>query len=147
MSRSTSHHPPLAEPGAGGTDAPEPVPHDVAEARTLDEVVALAFAPIDKLAFGVALGCAAGLLLFLVTAARLLWGPPESTELGLLAQLFYGYTESWTGAFVALGWGFAVGGVAGWFGAFLHNFIVAVWLLIVRTRANFAATRDFLDHI
>ncbi len=142
MSRLTSHSTP---PGA--QIAAEPDVDDLAEARTLDDVVALAFAPVDKLAFGVALGCATGLLLFLITAARLLWGPPETTELILLAQLFYGYTESWTGAFVALGWGLAVGGVAGWFSAFLHNFIVAVWLLIVRTRANFAATRDFLDHI
>lgn len=114
----------------------------------LDRAVALAFAPMDKLAFGVAVGCASGLTVFLVTAVRLLRLPSEtSTDFALLAQFFAGYTESWGGALIGMAWAFAVGAVVGWFAAFVRNLVLAVWLLVVRARADLAATRDFLDHI
>lgn len=118
-----------------------------AEAKRLDEVIALAFAPMDKLAFGIAVGSASGLLFFAATAVRLWRGPAESTHMALLGQFFAGYTESWEGAVIGLLWGFAVGAIAGWFAAFVRNFVLATWLLVVRARADLAASRDFLDHI
>jgi hypothetical protein len=113
----------------------------------MERALLLAFAPVHKRAMGVAVGLVVGLLVFVATAIRLLVGPEESTELILLAQYFAGYTESWRGAFVGLGWGFVVGFVAGWFAAFVRNLAMAIWLLVARTRADLAATRDFLDHI
>ncbi|MBA2243901.1 MAG: hypothetical protein H0W11_03025, partial [Gemmatimonadetes bacterium] len=64
-----------------------------------------------------------------------------------LAEYFYGYTVSWPGALVGGFWGFVVGFVAGWFVAFCRNLVIAATLFITRTRAELAATRDFLDHI
>ena len=113
----------------------------------IDRALTLAFAPVYKLAFGAALGTAGGLVVFLATAVRLLVGPPGPTDLGLLSQFFAGYTESWLGAVVGLAWGFEVGFVAGWFAAFLHNFVLALWMLVARARADLIASRDFLDHI
>ncbi|HEY0972502.1 MAG TPA: hypothetical protein VGE02_16145 [Gemmatimonadales bacterium] len=113
----------------------------------MERALLLAFAPVHKHALGVAVGSVAGLLVFAATAVRLLVGPEGRTDLALLSQYFAGYSESWGGAFVGLGWGFVVGFVAGWFAAFVRNLVMAVWLLVVRTRADLAATRDFLDHI
>ena len=105
-------------------------------------------APMDKgMAFGVAVGTAAGLLIFVATAAALLLGVEDRVPLSLLGQFFAGYQPSWPGAVVGLAWGFVVGAVFGWFVAFVRNLLLAVWLLWVRVRADLSATRDFLDHI
>lgn len=119
----------------------------VTEEERIEQAIALAFAPMDKLAFGVAVGCATGSLIFLATVGRLLRLPEGTTALSLLSQFFAGYAETWPGAFIGFAWGLATGCIAGWFAAFLRNVIMATWLLIVRVRADLAASRDFLDHI
>jgi len=107
----------------------------------------LAFAPVHKRAFGIALGSASALVWFAVTAVYLARTPEPDFDLGLLAQYFYGFTVSWRGALVALAWGFVVGFVAGWFMAFCRNLATATLLFVTRTRADLAATQSFLDHI
>ena len=107
----------------------------------------LAFAPVHKSAFGVAIGVVCALLLFAVTAVYLLRAPDRQIGLDLLAEFFYGYAVSWRGAVVGGFWGFVVGFVAGWFVAFCRNFAVAASVFAIRTRAELSATRDFLDHI
>ena len=107
----------------------------------------LAFAPMHKRAFGIALGSVAGFLLFGMTAVFLLRRPDPAPDLGILGEYFYGYTPSWRGAFVGMLWGFFSGFVAGWFIAFSRNLTIAVLLFVGRTRAELAQSRDFLDHI
>lgn len=105
----------------------------------------LAFAPLHKRAFGVALGLASGATLAVMTIVAVLRGGPD--QLGLLSNYFYGYTVTWTGAAVGFAWMSFVGFCAGWFTAFSRNFIIAASLWLGRTRAELEATRDFLDHI
>ena len=107
----------------------------------------LLFAPLDKRAFGVAIGVATGLVIFAVTAIDLSMHSSPWLGLGLLGEYLLGYTVSWAGAFVGLLWGFAVGFCAGWFVAFVRNLVMAVSLFILQTRAELDDTRDFLDHI
>ncbi|MFZ5625487.1 MAG: hypothetical protein ACOY71_13860 [Gemmatimonadota bacterium] len=116
---------------------------------TVPRRLALAFAPLHKRALGVAVGLTAGLLVSLATVIYLLRnpGPDLAFNLGLLANYFAGYSVSWTGALVGFGWGFVVGFVAGWFTAFCRNIVVALSIFVIRTRAELAQTRDFLDHI
>ncbi|MEP6571594.1 MAG: hypothetical protein ABJD11_02830 [Gemmatimonadota bacterium] len=118
--------------------------------RTSDAVetqVALAFAPLHKRAFGIAIGLATGLVIFFATIIYLLRGPFRGENLWLLRSYFYGYSVSWEGAFVGLAWGCFVGFVAGWFIAFCRNFVIAVSVFIIRTKAELSQQRDFLDHI
>lgn len=120
--------------------------------RALDEqrverAVALAFAPMHKAAFGVALGVVLALGMLLLTLGGLMLDPGGTVPLELLRQYFAGYERSVLGAFVGAAWGFFIGFIAGWFLAFMRNFVLATWLLIVRARAEWAASRDFLDHI
>lgn len=106
-----------------------------------------AFAPLHKRAFGVAIGTAAGGLIFVVTLAAALLPHGGAEVLPLLAQYFAGYEVSVKGAFIGFGWGLLVGFVAGWFAAFCRNLVLAASIWLGRTRAELEATRDFLDHI
>lgn len=106
-----------------------------------------AFAPLHKRAFGVAVGTAGALAMALMTLGALLLPRGEEFPLGLLVQYFAGYTVSWPGVLIGAAWGFAVAFVAGWFAAFCRNFALAIEAFVIRTRAEYDATREFLDHI
>lgn len=121
---------------------------DAPAGSTLPLSVALAFSPIHKRALGIAVGSAAGLLVAALTLFHvLLPRASDSVNLMLLAEYFYGYTVSWTGVLVGFAWAAFVGFVGGWFLAFSRNLILATMVFVGRTRAELAATRDFLDHI
>jgi hypothetical protein len=109
--------------------------------------VALAFAPLDKRAFGIAIGLALGLTIFLLTAVYLLRTPDHGVGLVLLAQYFKGYSVSWSGALIGFLWGLMVGFVGGWFVAFCRNLVIAASIFIIRAKSELSQTRDFLDHI
>lgn len=113
----------------------------------LPPTVALAFAPLHKRAFGMAIGIASGLTFFLATTMFLLRTPEQGVGLALLSQYFKGYTVSWGGAFVGLAWGFVVGFVGGWFVAFCRNLVIAINIFIIRAKSELHQSRDFLDHI
>lgn len=108
----------------------------------------LAFAPLHKAAFGAAIGTAAAFLMFLATAGVLVTGQADPVPLiGAFRAFFRGYTISWTGALVGALWAGGVGFVFGWFIAFCRNFVIAVSIFLIRTRAERAQVRDFLDHV
>lgn len=107
----------------------------------------LAFAPLHKRAFGMAVGLALGLFFFGLTAFHLVFEPNPALDLSLLAEYFYGYTVTWQGALVGSFWGFVVGFVGGWFTAFSRNLVIAASIFVGRSRAELQETRDFLDHI
>ncbi|MGQ0642262.1 MAG: hypothetical protein ACT4P6_16060 [Gemmatimonadaceae bacterium] len=113
----------------------------------LDAALELAFAPLNKRAFGIALGCAGALLMVLLTVAVLVADRAQRFPLGLLGQYLYGYRVSWPGVLIGAGWGFVVAFVAGWFFAFCRNAALAITAFAIRTRAELTETRDFLDHI
>ena len=106
-----------------------------------------AFAPIHKRALGVAVGTVSGGFLFVVTAFHVIIRPADGPPLELLAQYFYGYTVTWSGAVIALFWGCMSGFVLGWFAALVRNLTVSIAVFVFKTRANLKQTADFLDHI
>ena len=105
-----------------------------------------AFRRAHKRALGLAFGVLFGGAFFLLTAIHVVL-KIDGLPLGLLAHYFQGYDVTWNGAFVGLAWGFAVGFVGGWLLGFVHNFTIAVWMLIVLTKQDMRNTRNFLDHI
>jgi len=109
--------------------------------------LAHAFAPLHKAAFGVALGIAAALVVFSMTVLSVVRPPDPPVPLHLFQQYFTGYSVTWPGAFIGAAWAGFTGFVFGWFIAFCRNLTVAISLFVIRTRAQLAQTRDFLDHI
>lgn len=128
------------------SESTAPASPDSSKGRLPPELL-LAFAPVDKAAFGAALATAAGLLVLLVTVRTLYMPEPERPPLELLGVYFKGYTVSWVGAVNGAFWGAVAGFVFGWFLAFCRNVIVAISLFVIRTRAELSQTKDFLDHI
>jgi hypothetical protein len=121
--------------------------HDRAPQDPVQAALTRAFAPMHKLALGVAVGLTSAVGLFALTAFHIILPSPQAANIALLSQYFYGYQIDWLGAFIGAWWGFVAGFVAGWFFAFVRNFATATWLLFVRVRAELFETRDFLDHI
>jgi hypothetical protein len=117
------------------------------DAAQLPAEIRPAFLPLHKRALGMAVGLTAGSLVALVTVAQLVLRPDPEFPLHLLGEYFYGYTVSWQGALLGLAWGFVAGFVGGWFVAFVRNVVLATIIFVTRTRADLAASRDFLDHL
>jgi hypothetical protein len=113
----------------------------------IERALLLAFAPLHKRVFGLAIGAAVAVLFAAITIIAVLRDPAHGLGLGLLGVYFRGYSVSWPGVLVGAAWGGMVGFVAGWFAAFCRNLVLATWLLYIRARAAFSQSRDFLDHI
>lgn len=105
------------------------------------------FAPVDKRAFGAAIGTAFALVVISITVVELLVERVPPVDLELLSQFFSGYSVSWTGAAIGGAWAFFVGFCAGWFTAFTRNLVMALSLFMLRSRAELDSSQDFLDHI
>ena len=116
-------------------------------ASELPDSLALAFAPLHKRAFGVAIGLASGLAVAAITLIYVVHGGTPEVNLGLLKAYFWGYTPTPWGILVGFWWGFLAGFVAGWFLAFCRNAMIAISIFLIRTRSELRNTRDFLDHI
>jgi len=107
----------------------------------------LLFAPVDKRAFGAAIGCVSALGVMVLTSIHLLLRPEPAINLDLLSQYMPGYEASWSGVVVGGVWALAIGFLAGWFTAFMRNLALALSLFLLRSKAELSVSRDFLDHI
>ena len=95
------------------------------DAETLAELLSEAFARYDAVALGGAVGIVAGVGLFLATVVLLVQSDPAARPmLSLLANYFYGYEVSWTGAWIGLAEGAVGGGAVGWALGHLLNAVI-----------------------
>lgn len=118
----------------------------VSKASESDKVIIEAFAKLDKIALGLAVGAVAGLGVFAATVFLLIkGGTVVGPNLALLGQFFIGYTVSLRGAFVGLVYGFVFGFILGWLIGFLRNSLLLAYLLTLKTRANLASSLDSID--
>jgi hypothetical protein len=68
-----------------------------------------------------------GVGLFVITAWLLIKGGPQvGAHLQLLGHYFIGYSVTWKGSLVGLGYGALVGGVVGWAIGTIYNGIVTL---------------------
>ena len=112
----------------------------------VNRVFVYAFATLHKRALGVAVGLTLALVVAVVTVFHMI-ARPNDVPIHLIAEYFYGYDTTWRGMAVGAWWAFVAGFVAGWFLAFVRNFMVATWMFVIRARATLSQTQDFLDHI
>ena len=123
-----------------------------AEAQDVEKVLQVAltrvFLKLDRVAFGLSLGTAAGTLLFLATLALVLkGGEVVGLNLRLLSQLFPGYRVSVSGGLLGLAYGFVVGFIGGWGFAFLRNAVMFLYMAIIHRRAELRLLRRLLEYL
>jgi len=119
------------------------------EGRALpDQVINAAFAKLDPLALGAAIGAVCGVGLLLATVVLLLQGGPVvGPTLGLLRHYLPGFEVSWTGSLVGLIEGGVAGFAVGYFGAWFRNWGMKAYAYMVQRRAEAEARRNLLDKI
>ncbi len=112
-----------------------------------DKLIAQSLAKLDGLALGISLGILFGLIIFFATNILIIKGGDiVGPNLVLLNQYFIGYEITFTGSLIGLIYGFVSGFVLGWLIAFLRNFIVAVYLHILKVKSNMSAVNDYIDN-
>jgi hypothetical protein len=113
----------------------------------LQEAVSGVFLKLDRVAFGLSLGLAAGLLLCLVTLALVLkGGAMVGPNLQLFNQYFPGYSVTVLGSVLGLGYGFVTGFVGGWGFALLRNAAVFLYMALLHRRAERQLLRELLTY-
>jgi hypothetical protein len=118
------------------------------ETPEVESELLLAFAPLHRLALGVASGVVMGGMIFFATIILLVKGGyPVGPNLALLGEFMFGYTVTFPGAFIGFAWGFGIGFFLGWGFAVAHNIAIWAWLVVIRSRAEMDQYGDFLDHM
>lgn len=115
---------------------------------TPEELIETAFARIDPVALGSAIGLVSGLGLFSATALLLLRdGPLVGRTLSLLGHFLLGFEASWAGAFIGLVEAGLGGFLLGYGSATARNWGMSAYAHMVRRRAEARERRDLLDRV
>jgi protoporphyrinogen oxidase len=111
----------------------------------LADILTVAFAKLDTVSLGLAVGIVCGLGLFFATVALLLkGGDVVGPMLSLLGHFLIGYRVTWTGALVGLIEATIVGYMIGCFCAWLHNSFINGYIFFIRRAAEAKLRRDIL---
>lgn len=138
----------VTQPNAGDRLVPTRVSVSVGDAieESEDTVIEVAFAKIDPLALGVAVGVVSGLGIFMASAILLLRsGPVVGPMLSLLGNYLFGFEVTWAGALMGLFEGGMLGFTVGALAAGLRNWALKVYAKIVRSREERDDRRHLLD--
>lgn len=116
------------------------------EAFISDRLIVQAFARLDGVALGTAVGTTGGLVLFLATLILLAkGGGPVGPHLELLGQFLVGYEVTLVGSFIGLGYGTILGFALGWTIAVLHNLFVTLYVYLIKFKAYLSSVMDIID--
>jgi len=121
-------------------------PDSKPEPQVEPEPVILAFARLDRVALGAAVGVVLGGIIFVATLFLLLKGGPRpGRTLSLLNQYYFGYSISYGGAVVGFVYGFLSGFVVGWLVASLRNLFLSIYLSFVRFDSDLASVSEVFE--
>jgi ABC-type proline/glycine betaine transport system permease subunit len=114
--------------------------------ETASRVFLHAFARLDAVALGVAVGCWSGTVLLGATWLLALRNDsPAVPALALLANYLPGFTVTWQGGVLGLLYGFVIGLTLGWAFARLRNLAVRLYFGIAKLKAAFSLLAERLD--
>lgn len=116
--------------------------------KIIQEALSRVFLKLDRVALGLSVGTAAGVLLFLATLALVLkGGEVVGPNMQLLSYYFPGYRVTTLGSVLGMGYGFIGGFVVGWGGALLRNATVFFSMTILHRRADFHRLRRLFEYL
>lgn len=111
-----------------------------------DQIIQTAFAKLDPLALGVAIGVVTGIGLLLATVVLLLKGGTfVGPRLGLLRNYLIGFEVTWAGALIGMIEGSVGGFTLGYLGASLRNWGMKAYAHLIRRRVETQAAGKVLD--
>lgn len=117
-------------------------------ATLLGEALAEAFAKLDRVAFGTALGALCALVLAIVSVfLQVKGGESVGVPLNLVAQYLPGYGATPSGALLGAGYGAVIGYGLGWSFALLRNTGALAYATIIERRIEGPFLRKLLDYI
>jgi hypothetical protein len=112
-----------------------------------DQMIIQSLAKLDGVALGTAMGVLFGLIIFLATNFLLYKGGDViGPNLSLLSQFFHGYEVSFRGSLVGLFYGMIRGFASGWLLAFARNFVLAVYVHLLKLKGSVSAVNDYIDN-
>lgn len=115
------------------------------EDMVLADILRVAFAKLDTVSLGLAVGIVCGLGLFFATTVLLLkGGDVVGPRLALLGYFLIGYRVTWIGALVGIIEATIIGYVIGCFCAWLHNTFIDSYVYLVRRAVEAKQRRDIL---
>jgi hypothetical protein len=113
-----------------------------------DALIEVAFARIDPVALGAALGLVSGLGLFIATLLLLLQeGPRTGETLALLRHYFFGFNITWSGSLIGLAQASLGGFLMGYLLAWTRNWGLYTYAKMAKRRADAEARRTLLDKV
>ena len=113
--------------------------------EVLSDILAAAFAKLDPVALGAAVGFVCGVGLFIATAILLLKGGEIiGPRLALLGHYLIGYRVTWTGALLGLIEATILGFGLGYGCAWLHNSLINGYIFLIRRAAEARQRGDIL---
>ena len=113
-----------------------------------EEIIEIAFAKLDPVAMGVAIGTVSGLLIFIATVMLVIkGGSAVGPNLSLLGHFLIGFQVTWGGALVGILEG-GIGGFAiGYLGASFRNLVMKAYAQFMRWREEGDRRRHLLDKV
>jgi protoporphyrinogen oxidase len=113
---------------------------------TPEELIEAAFAKLDPVALGAAVGAVAGLSLFVATVTLLLkGGEVVGPTLALLDNVLFGFSVTWAGALIGLVEATLGGFTLGYLFASLRNVGIDSYAWLLQRRAMAESQRNLLD--
>jgi hypothetical protein len=105
-----------------------------------------AFARLDPIALGIAIGCWCAVTLLGVTWLLVFHiDSPAMRFFALLAHYLPGFTVTWQGGVLGLLYGFVIGLALGWGFAQVRNFTVRLYIAVAKLKAAFSLLSERLD--
>ena len=112
-----------------------------------DKVIISSLARLDGVALGISIGILLGLAVFLATIILIFKGGDViGPNLALLGQYFVGYEVSIPGSFIGLTYGLIFGFILGWLIALLRNFVMGVYIQLLKVKGSMSAVNDYIDN-
>jgi membrane protease YdiL (CAAX protease family) len=111
------------------------------------ELIVQSLAKLDGKALGISIGLLFGLMIFLATNFLLYKGGDViGPNLALLGQFFIGYEVSFGGSLVGMIYGLIAGFIIGWLIAIVRNFVVTIYMHVLKLKGSMSAVNDYLDN-
>lgn len=112
-----------------------------------EELIIQSLAKLDGKALGIAIGLLLGIGIFVATNLLIFKGGDViGPNLALLNQFFIGYEITFVGSMIGMIYGLMAGFIIGWLIAGIRNFVVMIYIHLVKLKGSMSAVNDYIDN-